>query len=147
MDRIGPYSVIRASYAGNGRRRMRAPVRRRRGRGFFDSIKRVLSSIGNFVKDNRLISRGLSLIPHPYARVGSTVASSLGLGRRRRRPVRRRRGGNLKTVLKKAHDFVRTNRLVSRGLQHFGYKKLSAAARALGYGKRMRRRRRYRRRY
>lgn len=36
-----------------------------------------------YVKDNKLISRGLSLIPHPYAQTGSTVAGTLGFGRRK----------------------------------------------------------------
>jgi len=37
----------------------------------------------NFVKDNKLISTGLSFIPHPYAQLGSKIAGVVGLGRRR----------------------------------------------------------------
>jgi hypothetical protein len=36
-----------------------------------------------YIRDNKLISRGLSMIPHPYAQMGSTAAGALGFGRRR----------------------------------------------------------------
>ena len=51
-----------------------------RGRGSFS-----LSSIGNFIRDKKLISQGLGLIPHPAGQVASQVASMLGLGKRKRR--------------------------------------------------------------
>lgn len=63
------------------------PLRRIRGSGLWSWIKKGYSWIKNkalpYVKQNKLISRGLSLIPHPYAQVGSTAASTLGYGRRR----------------------------------------------------------------
>ena len=61
--------------------------RRIRGSGLWSWIKKGYNFIKNkaipYVKQNKLISRGLSLIPHPYAQVGSTVAGTLGYGRRR----------------------------------------------------------------
>lgn len=66
--------------------------RRRQGKG----IKDVLKKIHNFVKSNRLISRGAAAIAPlagPYSGVVSrvgTAAGALGYGRRRRR-VRRRK--------------------------------------------------------
>ena len=57
--------------------------RRRNGKG----IKEVLGKIHNFVKNNRLISRGaaaLAPLGNIVKGVG-TAASSLGYGRRRRR--------------------------------------------------------------
>ncbi len=62
---------------------IRRPIRRRRGGAFWDTLKKV----GSFVKDNKLISRGLNMINPSY---GAT-ASRFGLGRRRRRRVYRRR--------------------------------------------------------
>ena len=65
----------------------RKPKGRIRGRGLWDWVKKGYNFIKNkaipYVRQNKLISRGLSLIPHPYAQTGSTVASTLGFGRRR----------------------------------------------------------------
>jgi len=47
-----------------------------------------------------------------------------------------------KVLLKKAHDFVKQEKYVSRALDHFGHKKLAVAARLAGYGRRRRTRRR-----
>ncbi len=46
---------------------------------------KALKPVGKFIKDQHLISKGLKLIPHPGAQLGSTVAGAVGLGRRRRR--------------------------------------------------------------
>jgi len=62
-----------------GRRR----VARRSGRGFLDSIKSGLSSVNNFLRDNRLVSRGLRLIPGKYSEPLATLADTAGYGRRR----------------------------------------------------------------
>jgi len=40
----------------------------------------VLQDGWNFVKDNKVISRGLSLIPHPAAQGASWAAKQVGLG-------------------------------------------------------------------
>ena len=65
----------------------RSGMRRvRRGRGIMDMLRKAHS----FAKENKLISRGLSMIPHRYAKTAGTVASSLGYGRRMR--LRRRVG-------------------------------------------------------
>ena len=47
-----------------------------------------------------------------------------------------------KGLLKKAHDFVKQEKYISRALDHFGYKKAAAVARYAGYGRRRRTRRR-----
>lgn len=44
-----------------------------------------------YIKKNQLVSKSLKLIPHPYAQKASTVASTLGYGRRMSR-----RGGALR---------------------------------------------------
>lgn len=46
------------------------------GGSFFSKLK----SVGRFIKDNKLISKGLSLIPHPYAQRGSELADKFGFG-------------------------------------------------------------------
>lgn len=50
------------------------------GGGFFDTLKSGLTKAFNFARNNKLLSKGLALIPHPFAQVGSKVASSLGFG-------------------------------------------------------------------
>jgi hypothetical protein len=47
---------------------------------FWSGLKNFGSKLFNFVKDNKLISKGLSLIPHPIAQVGSRAAKSVGFG-------------------------------------------------------------------
>jgi len=67
----------------------RIGMRRRkpqRGRGLMD----VLRKVHDFAKSNRLVSKGLSLIPHKYAQAAAPIASSLGYRRRR---TRRMMGG------------------------------------------------------
>lgn len=64
------------------------------------------------------------------------VVPYFGKGRRRRRA-----GGSLGSMLKKAHEFVKQKRLISSALRHFAPKSnLHKAAHALGYGRRRRRR-------
>lgn len=156
--------------------RRRKYGKRRIGSGFWGNIWNGIKSAANWVKDQKLISRGLSLIPHPAGRVGSVITGALGLGRRRRRTVRRRaaprrrrvggswysslasalsptkriplipftgrgrRGGNVRGWLSKAHAFVKKHKLVSRGLRTFlPSSNLHYAASALGYGRRRKR--------
>jgi hypothetical protein len=118
-----------ASAMGYGRRRR---VRRRRHGG---NLKSILSSAHKFVKDNRLISKGLrTFMPNSNLH---KAAHTLGYGRRRRR-----RGGNLKSILSGAHKFIKDNRLISKGLRTFmPNSNLHKAAHTLGYGKRRRPRR------
>ncbi len=68
-------------------------MRRRIGGSFFGNVWNGIKKAANFVKDNKLISKGLALIPHPGAQAAAKVAGTVGIGRRRRRVYRRRRGG------------------------------------------------------
>jgi hypothetical protein len=86
---------------GGRKRRVRRVIggRRRRmaGSGFFgniwNGIKRAATGAHDFIKNNRLISRGLALIPDARARAAGTAAGALGYGRRRRYRKRRLVGG------------------------------------------------------
>lgn len=62
------------------------PKRKQHGAGVLD----VLKKIGSVVKENQLISKGLSMIPDSRAQTASAIAAQLGLGRR---PRRRRQTG------------------------------------------------------
>lgn len=77
-----------------GRRRKRRSMR---GAGFFgdlwSGIKKVAAPVHNFVKDNKLISRGLGLLG-PKGKAVGAVADQFGYGRRRYRR-RRMQGGAL----------------------------------------------------
>lgn len=136
-------------------RRPRRLVRRRKGAGFLDALR----GIHNWVKSNKIISTvGNALAPVlPVAGTIGKVASAAGYGRRRgpgrprrvgrplgsslrKRRVVRRRGGSLRSVLSKVHNFVKSNQLVSKGLTHFGHPKLASIASAAGYGRRRPRR-------
>ncbi len=162
------YRPIYARRAGLGHRR------RMGGKGFFgdlwDGIKRgakkAANWVGNaaidthnFVKKNKLVSRGLSFVPGVGGLVGSVVADKLGYGRRRR--IRRRRYGGALQVAKPVLDylyrsqagntpFTRTLQYASQRLRQAGHRLLPAgldylsrAAASRGWG---RRRRVYRRR-
>jgi len=48
---------------------------------------------------------------------------------------------SLKKAFTKAHAFVKENKIASKGLTHFGFKKAAAHAALAGYGRRRRRRR------
>ena len=96
----------------------------------------MLSAAHGFIKKNQLVSKGLS---HFGQTKLASAANALGYGRRRRVTMRRRRvGGSLRSVFASAHNFIKSNKLVSKGLSHFGQTKLASAADALGYGRRRR---------
>jgi hypothetical protein len=48
--------------------------------GKFEAIKHFFQKAGKFIKDHKLVSRGLSLIPDPRAQMASRAASALGFG-------------------------------------------------------------------
>lgn len=73
------------------------------GGSFFSKIRDALGKVGSFVKQNKLVSRGLQLIPDPRAQAASRVASSLGFGASGGRRGRRARGAGL------ADDIERVN--------------------------------------
>jgi hypothetical protein len=50
------------------------------GGSFWSSLKKVFTPVHDYVKKHKLLSRGLKLIPNPYAQTGSKVASALGYG-------------------------------------------------------------------
>ena len=43
-----------------------------------------IGDVLNFIRDQKLISKGLGLIPHPGAQVASQIAGLVGLGRKRK---------------------------------------------------------------
>ena len=132
-------------YYGNGRkRRVGRPrvARRKRGGGFMDALR----SVHDWVKKNKIISTvsgALSGVPG-IGGIASAInkgSSALGYGRRRRRTrrrvVHRKRGGaiNIRSLLSGAHNFIKSNRLVSKGLSSLGHLKVAAASSSLGYGR------------
>jgi hypothetical protein len=48
-----------------------------------------LKEIVEFVKNNKLVSKGLGYIPHPLGQVASVIADQLGYGKKRKAPKRR----------------------------------------------------------
>jgi hypothetical protein len=97
--------------------------------------ERGLRPAGNFIKDNKLLSKGLSLIPHPAGKIAGTVASAIGAGRRRRRVkrggrrrVRRGRG----PLLNMMGDLIRGTRYVARKLGYGRKRKVGSGRRRMG---------------
>lgn len=129
---LGRRRVHRRRYVGYRSGPLSRVYRRRHG----GSLKSLLMSGHKFVKDNRLVSKGLRhFLPNSNLH---KAAHSLGYGRRRRR-YRRGRGGSLKSLLSSGHKFVKDNRLISKGLRHFlPNSNLHKAAHTLGYGRRSR---------
>lgn len=62
-----------------------------KGKGFFGNIWKGLKKAGEVIKDAKLISTGLSLIPHPLGKAAGAITGQLGVGKRKRK--RRQRGG------------------------------------------------------
>jgi hypothetical protein len=50
------------------------------GGSFFSNLKNALMKGHDFVKKNKLLSKGLSLINHPYAKAASVAARAVGYG-------------------------------------------------------------------
>ena len=119
--------IIRRS----GMRRAGARRRVRRGRGLMDMLKKAHS----FAKEHKLVSRGLSMIPHKYGQMASSAANALGYGRRRRRVARRRVGMRRK----RRGGFMGIIPLAMRGRRRHKRKRAGARRRHVG----MRRRSRY----
>ena len=61
------------------------PKRKQTGKGVMDVLK--------FVKDNKLISKGLGLIPHPGAQTAAAIAGMAGLGKKKKRKVAKKQHG------------------------------------------------------
>ena len=61
-----------------GGRRRRLRRRRARGAGFFDDVWSGVKTAG------RVATNVASVIPHPYAQVGSTIGRAVGFGKKRR---------------------------------------------------------------
>ncbi len=51
----------------------------------YQSGNGVIGDVARFVKDHKLISRGLSLFPNPAMQLASRGAAMVGLGKRKRR--------------------------------------------------------------
>lgn len=68
------------------------------GGSFFSKAREALSKIHGFVKGQKLISKGLSLIPDPRAQAASKVAAHLGYGASGGRRRGRMRGAGLADV-------------------------------------------------
>ena len=50
------------------------------GGSFWDSLGKAFGSVARYAKKHKLLSRGLALVPNPYAQGASRVASAIGYG-------------------------------------------------------------------
>jgi len=105
----------------------------------------LLSRAHSFIKKHRVVSRGLAFLKYPKL---SLAAHTMGYGKRRKRVVRRKRGGAMigpvnrsrpMRLLHRAHAYVKGKKLISHTLNHLGYTKAGSIAASLGYGRRRKR--------
>ena len=62
------------------------------GEGFFGDLWSGVKKVGSFIKDNKLVSKGLKLIPDSRVQAATRAAEAVGLGKRRRRRPRKMKG-------------------------------------------------------
>ena len=124
---------------GGGASGARPRATRRKGGNLWTKIKEGFESVGKYVKDNKLLSKGLALLPGPLAKSASVATGAFGHGRR---PRARKRGGNkVMNFLKKSHAYIKSQRLISNALRNNGYARVANVTHALGYGRKKRARR------
>jgi hypothetical protein len=80
--------------------KQRAAHRRQRGAGFFSNIAKSIMKIARIVKDKKLISKGLNLAGdltgHQGVKRAGQIASTVGLGKRRKGAMKKKKGKGLK---------------------------------------------------
>jgi len=94
------------------RRKPATKRRKQSGKGVVDVVKKLYS----IVKDNKLISRGLGLVPHPGAQLVGNIAGQLGFGmvKPKRKRVTKAKGLSVlvpvtRVVRRRIPNAVRTN--------------------------------------
>ena len=73
---LSPSDILNAEFAPMGSYRESQDVYG----GKFEMLKKALKGAHDYVKKNKLISKGLSQIKHPYAQAGAKIAQTLGYG-------------------------------------------------------------------
>ena len=63
------------------------------GVGFWGDVWSGIKKAANFVKDNKLVSKGLNLIPDARAKSAAKAAEAIGLGKKKRGPRKMRGKG------------------------------------------------------
>ena len=99
-------------------KKKKAPRKSQKGAG-------VVKDVMKFIKNNKLISKGLGMIPHPIAQVASKGASLVGLGKKKKKKRAPRAlpytlaplapPGALASPTATRHTPVRVSRAVARG--------------------------------
>ena len=75
MIHIDSYNQI-----ANAQRAPRYRISRIYGTGFLDKIKKVAQGANNFLRSTGAVSKVLSMVPHPAAKVASMAANAVGYG-------------------------------------------------------------------
>lgn len=65
------------------------------GKGVWDKIKSGLSKVNNFAKKTGVVSKVMSMVPHPAAQMGAMAANAMGYGYGAGRRSTRMRGGRV----------------------------------------------------
>ena len=111
------------------------PLRPQQGSGLF-------SSIGKALRSAPILSTGLALAPFPQAKALAPIAASLGLGKRKRKVVRRKKqqgGLSLKKLGKAALPLLKKSGVLGELAKKIPSKHgpaLSKAVKAVGFGQR-----------
>lgn len=67
-----------------GKRKGKRKAPKMQGEGFFGDVWSGIKKAAGYIKDNKLISKGLNLIPDARAKAAAKAAEAVGLGKRRR---------------------------------------------------------------
>ncbi|MDD4931724.1 MAG: hypothetical protein PHG66_06300 [Candidatus Colwellbacteria bacterium] len=68
--------------------------------------KSYASQIHQVVKANKLISRGLKMIPHPIAQKASKIAEDFGYGEKKKKRKRKQSGRGLGSIAGSVFDHI-----------------------------------------
>lgn len=79
----------------NAERAPRYKLSRIYGKGVWDKIKNGLNKVNNFAKKTGVVSKVMSMVPHPAAQMGAMAANAMGYGYGAGRRSTRMRGGRV----------------------------------------------------
>jgi hypothetical protein len=68
--------------------------------------KSYVSQLHQVVKANKIISKGLRMIPHPIAQKAANIAESVGYGKKKRKRRRKQSGGGLLSTIGSVGDHI-----------------------------------------
>ncbi len=85
------------------------------GCGFFSKVWDKVKNAAKWVKDKKVISSLLKIVPHPAGQVAGILTGAAGLGTKRKRKAKPKAGGSFASTTK----WLKDNRAISKTLRAF----------------------------